>query len=159
MAIAPAGARPIGRGVPRISLVPLGLASLILVSSNLAAQQPDTANADSVPLYRLDGITVTVSRSRDEVQRLPYAIGVIGASEIQKLQATISLEEALPHIPGVFVNNRHNFANGDRISIRGFGARSQFGVRGVRIIQDGIPLTLPDGQSQLNNLDLTAAGR
>ena len=59
----------------------------------------------------------------------------------------------------MFVNNRYNFGLGNRISIRGFGSRSQFGVRGIRIIQDGIPLTLPDGQAQLNNVDLAAAGR
>ncbi len=159
MAIATARTKPNGRVALRTLLITLVLAGPTLDLSSLAAQQPDTAYADSVPLYRLEGISVTVSRSRDEVQRLPYAIGVLGASEIQRLQATVSLDEALPQIPGVFVNSRYNLANGDRISIRGFGARSQFGVRGVRIIQDGIPLTLPDGQSQLNNLDLAAAGR
>jgi len=159
MAFAKARTNPYGRVASPVWLVSLVLAATVLGPPNLSAQQPDTARADSVPLYRLEGITVTVSRSRDEVQRLPYAIGVLGAPEIQTLQATVSLDEALPQIPGVFVNNRYNLANGDRISIRGFGARSQFGVRGVRIIQDGIPLTLPDGQSQLNNLDLAAAGR
>jgi iron complex outermembrane receptor protein len=159
MAFAKAKPNPYGPVASPAWLVSLVLATTALGPPNLSAQQPDTTRADSVPLYRLEGITVTVSRSRDEVQRLPYAIGVLGAPEIQTLQATVSLDEALPQIPGVFVNNRYNLANGDRISIRGFGARSQFGVRGVRIIQDGIPLTLPDGQSQLNNLDLAAAGR
>ncbi len=115
--------------------------------------------ADSVPTYRLDGITVTVSRSRDDINQIPFSVGLLGRPEIQALQATISLDESLRAIPGVFVANRYNLALGERISIRGFGARSQFGVRGVRIIQDGVPLTMPDGQSQLNNLDLAAAGR
>jgi iron complex outermembrane receptor protein len=123
------------------------------------AQQQDSARADSIPLYKLEGVTVTVSRSREEVNRLPYAIGLVGAAEIQGLEPTVSLDESLGAVPGVLVNNRYNFALGNRISIRGFGARSQFGVRGIRVIQDGIPLTLPDGQSQLNNLDLAAAGR
>ncbi len=155
-----AGTRSEGRRVERRP-APVGTAAalLLLAVSPAMAQQQDTVRADSVPVYRLEGITVTVSRSEQEVQKLPYAIGVLGASEIQALQTAISLAEALPEIPGVFVSNRYNFALGDRISIRGFGARSQFGVRGIRIIQDGIPLTLPDGQSQLNNLDLSAAGR
>ena len=128
-----------------------------------AAQQPsDTTGRDSsavLPLYRLRGITVSVTRARGEVVKLPYAVSLLGAAEIQGLEPTISLDESLVEVPGVVVNNRYNFALGNRISIRGAGARSQFGVRGIRIIQDGIPLTLPDGQSQLNNLDLAAAGR
>jgi iron complex outermembrane receptor protein len=136
----------------------ISLLALVL-NAPANAQQPDSVTPDSVPLYRLQGITVTVSRSRESVNRLPYAVGLLGAAEVQALRATISLDESLTEIPGVFVANRYNLALGDRISIRGFGARSQFGVRGVRIIQDGIPLTLADGQSQLNNLDLAAAGR
>lgn len=123
-----------------------------------AAQEPD-ANPDSVPLYDLDGITVTVSRSRADLARLPYAVGLLSGPAIAALEPALSLDESLAQIPGVLVDNRHNFALGNRISVRGFGARSQFGVRGVRIIQDGIPLTLPDGQSQLSNIDLAAAGR
>jgi iron complex outermembrane receptor protein len=135
------------------------LASLLLAPGPLLAQQQDSVSADSVPLYRLEGIIVTVARSEDDINKLPYSVGLLGAPQIQGLEATISLEESLVEIPGVFVNNRYNFAVGDKISIRGFGARSQFGVRGIRVIQDGIPLTLPDGQSQLNNLDLASAGR
>jgi iron complex outermembrane receptor protein len=107
----------------------------------------------------LEGIKVTVSRSQDDINQLPFSVGLLGLPAIQHLQATLSLDESLREIPGVFVANRYNLALGERISIRGFGARSQFGVRGVRIIQDGIPLTMPDGQSQLGNLDLAAAGR
>lgn len=157
--MATSGAGPKGGAHIRIALLALVLAGPGAGPSRLAAQEPDTVRADSVPLYRLEGITVTISRSRDDVERLPYAIGVLGVPEIQRLQANVSLDEALSQVPGVFVSNRYNLANGDRITIRGFGARSQFGVRGVRIIQDGIPLTLPDGQSQLNNLDLAGAGR
>ncbi len=150
----------------RLSIVSaLSLVTLIGLTAQPVAggvQQQDSVVADSVkvvPLYRLEGVTVSVTRSRDLINRLPYAVGILGAAEIQGLEATISLDEALLEIPGVFVNNRYNFGLGDRISIRGFGSRSQFGVRGIRIIQDGIPLTLPDGQAQLNNVDLAAAGR
>jgi iron complex outermembrane receptor protein len=137
------------------------LLALSIPTPAAGTQQPDTIPVDTagVPLYRLEGITVTVTRSRERIDRLPYAVSLVGAAEIQGLRPTISLEEALMAVPGVSVDNRYNFALGDRISIRGFGSRSQFGVRGIRIIQDGIPLTLPDGQSQTNNLDLGAAGR
>lgn len=138
--------------------LPLAI-SLLATPATAPAQQPDSVVSDSLPLYRLEGITVTVTRSRERLDRLPYAVSVLDASAIQGLQATVSLEESLLQVPGVIINNRHNFAVGNRISIRGFGARSQFGVRGLRVIQDGIPLTLPDGQAQLNNVDLSAAGR
>ncbi|UCF20732.1 MAG: TonB-dependent receptor [Gemmatimonadota bacterium] len=123
------------------------------------AQVPDSTTADSIPLYRLEGITVAVSRSPSDLNRLPYAVGLVGSTQIQGLEATVSLDESLLAVPGVLVNNRYNFALGNRISIRGFGSRAQFGVRGIRLIQDGIPLSLPDGQAQLNNIDLSAAGR
>ncbi len=141
----------------------LGLSALIVLATTpAAAQQRDSVTGDTakaIPLYQLEGIAVTVTRSRESINRLPYALSILTAAEIQGLERTISLDESLVEVPGVFVNNRYNFALGNRISIRGFGSRSQFGVRGIRIIQDGIPLTLADGQAQLNNLDLAAAGR
>ena len=62
-------------------------------------------------------------------------------------------------LPGVFVANRYNFAQDQRLSIRGFGARSAFAVRGIKILVDGIPQTLPDGQGQLTNLELGEVDR
>src|SRR6266403_690873 len=68
-------------------------------------------------------------------------------------------DEALANVPGVFVANRYNFSQDQRISIRGFGARSAFAVRGIKILVDGIPQTLPDGQGQLTNLELGEVDR
>lgn len=146
---------------PAAGLLRLGtaLALLALPSSAIRSQEPDSVLADSIPLYRLGGLTVTVSRTNEELDELPFAASLLTAPQIQRLEATLALDEALVQVPGVLVENRYNNALGTRISIRGFGARSQFGVRGIRILQDGIPLTLPDGQAQLNNLDLAAAGR
>lgn len=62
----------------------------------------------------------------------------------------------MQRVPGVFAQNRYNLAQGLRPAIRGFGARAAFGVRGIRVLVDGIPLTLPDGQTELDVLDLTA---
>ncbi len=135
------------------------LLTVVFAIAPAFAQQQDSVAADSVAPYRLEGITVTISRWREAVNRLPYAAGLLGRAELQGLEPAVSLDESLAQIPGVLVDNRYNFALGVRISVRGFGTRSQFGVRGVRIIQDGIPLTLPDGQAQTGNLDLAAAGR
>src|SRR5690606_26558946 len=68
------------------------------------------------------------------------------------------IDEALANIPGVVVANRYNFALDQRVSIRGAGSRANFGLRGVKVLLDGIPQSLPDGQSQLTNVDLAAVG-
>lgn len=69
------------------------------------------------------------------------------------------LDESLTRVPGVFLQNRDNFAQGQRIAVRGFGARAPFGVRGIMVMVDGIPYTLPDGQAQLDAIDLDSAER
>ncbi|MEK7727528.1 MAG: TonB-dependent receptor [candidate division KSB1 bacterium] len=118
--------------------------------------QPDSARTRQ---YELQSVLVTATREARPKGRVPYAISVLTQNEIQRGRAGLSLEEALRAAPGVVVNNRYNLAQGDRISMRGLGSRSAFGVRGIKILLNGIPLTMPDGQSQLNNLDLSAIGR
>jgi iron complex outermembrane receptor protein len=71
----------------------------------------------------------------------------------------LGLDEALARVPGVFMQNRYNFAQDLRISIRGFGARAQFGIRGVKVLVDGIPETLPDGQGSVDSIDLGATSQ
>jgi iron complex outermembrane receptor protein len=90
---------------------------------------------------------------------VPYAVGVVDRTEIQRGQQTIGLDEALNNLPGVVVANRYNFSLDQRISIRGAGSRSNFGVRGLKILLDGVPQTLPDGQSQLTNIDFASIER
>ncbi|WP_216934652.1 TonB-dependent receptor, partial [Acinetobacter sp. BY484] len=68
----------------------------------------------------------------------------------------VNLSETLKGIPGLQLNNRENYAQDLQISMRGFGARSSFGVRGVRLYVDGIPATMPDGQGQTSNIDLNS---
>jgi len=84
---------------------------------------------------------------------------VSGLDDIQLGEVGLSLEETLRSLPGVVVHNRYNLSQGDRITLRGIGSRAPFGVRGIKIIQDGIPLTMADGQSQLNNVDLSSMGQ
>ena len=90
---------------------------------------------------------------------LPYAITIATPDSARPGQRHTSLDETLFLIPGVTVFNRNNPAQDARISIRGFGARSSFGVRGIRVMRDGIPFTLPDGQTPIDYLDLENVGR
>lgn len=127
----------------------------------LAAMAEATAQPaqDTLPRYRLQPVEITILRGAVPDQRAAAAVSSIGRNDIQGAHPTVGLEEALAVVPGVVINNRYNFALGSRIAIRGLGARAAFGVRGVRVLQDGIPLTMPDGQANLNNIDLGAAGR
>ena len=102
---------------------------------------------------------VTVLRTSVELARAPFAVGIATRDEIQRGKPGFALDEALAAIPGVQVDNRFNYALGERISIRGFGARAQFGVRGVRVLLDGIPMTTADGQTSLNNVDVATLAR
>ncbi|MBA2563940.1 MAG: TonB-dependent receptor [Gemmatimonadetes bacterium] len=104
-------------------------------------------------------IVVTVTRAEEDAQRVPAAISVVGAEDVQAAQRTLTFDEALARVPGTFAQNRNNFSIGERLSIRGFGARAGFGIRGVKLIVDGIPQTLADGQSVSSNIDLASAGR
>jgi iron complex outermembrane recepter protein len=142
----------------KISLFILNISICML--PNLASGQINNIERDSLDVkYEGDLIEVEATRRPRPVFDVPYAIDSLDKIQIQRGETGISLEENLRSVPGVIVNNRNNISQGDRISIRGLGSRASFGVRGIKIIQDGIPLTLADGQSQLNNVDLTSAGQ
>src|SRR5215208_8317944 len=141
--------------MPRWSVWPAVL-ELALVSAvpMVVAQEPvgaDTVSVDSLPVGELPEITVT--RAPEPLERVPYAVGVLDRDALQRGQQTLGIDEGLNNLPGVVVSNRYNFSLDQRISIRGFGSRSNFGVRGLKILLDGVPQTLPDGQSQLTNVD------
>lgn len=88
----------------------------------------------------------------DTLKKVPSSVSKIYVN--QELSQNISLQEHVSQIPGLFSLNANNYAQDLRISIRGFGARSPFGIRGVKVIVDGIPETTPDGQGQIDNLNL-----
>lgn len=127
-----------------------GLIALALgtaIAPNAGAQ--DTAT-------ELEPITVDSSRIERAWQDTPAALGLVDTEDAQQGRQHLQLDESMARIPGVFLQNRYNFAQDLRISIRGFGARSAFGIRGVKLLVDGIPETVVDGQAQTDVVDLTA---
>ena len=133
----------------------LTLAGSILLAASAQAQDTLVRRDTAV----LAPTVVTVTRTPIELSRAPLAVSVASREQIQRGKPGLALDEALAGIPGVQVDNRFNFALGERISIRGFGARAQFGVRGVRVLLDGIPMTLADGQTSLNNVEVGSLAR
>jgi iron complex outermembrane receptor protein len=113
---------------------------------------------DTLPRKLLPVVTVTRDVGRSPLD-LPYAINSIQPDSIAPGQTHTNIDELLALLPGVTVANRTNPSQDTRISIRGFGARSQFGARSIHIMRDGMPLTLPDGQTPIDYLDLEAVGR
>jgi iron complex outermembrane receptor protein len=108
-------------------------------------------------LLALPGYTVTATRINQPNLRVPFSVSRIDADQLQTGSQQLSLDEPLRTVPGVFVLNPYNFAQDSRIAIRGFGARANFGIRGIRLIVDGIPATTPDGQGSVDSLDLGSA--
>ncbi len=135
------------------------VAIAVFVPTVTLAQRPSRTSTQGDSVVVLDTIRVTVARADQRLATLPYAISVATRDEIQRGRVTAGLDEALATIPGVVVANRYNLSLDQRLSIRGFGARSAFGVRGVKVLLDGVPQTLPDGQGQLTNIDLANVTR
>jgi iron complex outermembrane recepter protein len=120
---------------------------------------PSSWAQTSEPVTVLDPVVVTGERTGRPSFDVPAAISVVGREVIDKGGPQVNLSEALNRVPGITVLNRQNYAQDLQVSIRGFGARSTFGIRGVRLIVDGIPATMPDGQGQASSIDLSSAGR
>lgn len=136
-------------------LVAIAFASLATALPVLGQPVED----DSTDVVGVAPLEVRILRTAAELERVPYSVAVNTVRDIQLGRPGLSVEEALRAIPGVQIDNRYNYALGERITIRGFGARAQFGVKGIRILVDGLPATLPDGQSSLTHVDVQALGR
>ena len=155
------------RAVTRSASAPTVFITLKWVSALLALAAtapailpiPARAQADPGDTVALAPIIVSVLRSPVRLDRLPFSVSVIAGPTLTEGNSGLFIEEALHALPGVRVQNRYNASTGERISIRGFGARSQFGVRGIKVLVDGIPATLPDGQTTLDHLDIGSLGR
>ena len=126
----------------------------------MIAMLPVNVHAQDTAVTRLQPVVVEVGRGEHRSPLdLPFAVTVQTPDSMRPGQRHLSLDDALWLIPGLSVSNRNNPSQDPRISIRGFGARSAFGVRGIRVLRDGIPLTLPDGQTPVDYLDLESVGR
>ena len=135
----------------RISLI---LAALLAA----VAFGPTWAQAEA-PVAVLDPVVVTAERSRQGSFDAPAAITAVTREVLDNGGPQVNLSEALNRVPGITVLNRQNYAQDLQLSIRGFGSRSTFGIRGVKLIVDGIPASMPDGQGQASNISLSSVGR
>ncbi len=129
------------------------LVGLFSLSLPILADELNATNMVAAP------VVVTGTRVEQNSFDLPMSIDATSAEDIQEGQLKVNLSESAARVPGVVVNNRNNPAQDLAIQVRGFGARSAFGVRGVRLYADGIPMTMPDGQGQTGTFNLDTASR
>src|SRR4051812_41167012 len=141
----------------RSSTPPMSTSRTIAVLlASLASASPLGAQDSS---RALPAVRVTATREGPRAALdLPYAITSVRPDSLAATRR-LGVDELLFAIPGVALANRQNPAQDPRVSIRGFGARSAFGVRGVRVLQDGVPVTLPDGQTPVDVIDVEGADR
>jgi iron complex outermembrane receptor protein len=118
------------------------------ISQGIYAEEPVTE------VQRLAPIVVEATRTDRAILETPASTYYLHQEQQNSLN--VNLSETLKGVPGLQLNNRENYAQDLQISMRGFGARSTFGVRGVRLYVDGIPATMPDGQGQTSNIDLNS---
>ncbi len=130
----------------------ISLAALLSVACRLAS-------AAEPPPIAIDTVIVTGTRTESRAFDMPAAIDVVTRERIIDGQARINASESLVAVPGLVVQNRQNYAQDLQISSRGFGARSAFGVRGIKLIADGIPASTPDGQGQAATFNLDVVER
>jgi iron complex outermembrane receptor protein len=111
-----------------------------------------------VDAAQLEHLVVKATRVEKQIQRVPLAVSSVTAADVQRTQQ-MSLDESMNKIPGVFFQNRYNVAQDSRVSIRGFGARANFGIRGIKLFVDGIPVTVADGQTADARFDFGSVDR
>jgi iron complex outermembrane receptor protein len=131
---------------------------LTLLGLALAVQFPISGRTNDETVM-IEPVVVHSTRLESSLEDSAAAVSVVPYDQIQPGRQELGLDESLGGVPGVFSLNRYNFAQDLRISVRGFGSRSSFGIRGVRILVDGIPATLPDGQSNVDDIDLGSLER
>ncbi|HMC56361.1 MAG TPA: TonB-dependent receptor [Gemmatimonadaceae bacterium] len=135
---------PGARSAIRLAVLTLGCSASLTAQDTLAR--------------RLPAVVVTRDIGRSPLE-LPFAISTVRPDSLAPGVSHTLVEQSLALVPGLTVANRNNPSQDTRVSIRGFGARSAFGVRSLRILRDGMPLTLPDGQTPIDYLDLESVGQ
>ena len=109
---------------------------------------------DSIQKIDLDNVIVKSTKINANTKQIPLSVSIKNFIDEKNYNSQSSFSDFTRNTPGLFTSSSNNFSQDLRISIRGFGARSAFGIRGIKLIVDGIPETTPDGQSQLDNLPL-----
>jgi iron complex outermembrane receptor protein len=132
------------------SCLSLGLAAALPLSAQARPQADD-------PAIPISEVVVTATRMETSLFNVPAAISRISAQQLRESALGINLADDVANVPGLLARNRNNYAQDQQISIRGIGANSAFGIRGVRVYQDGIPATGPDGQGQVSQFNLDSA--
>ncbi|MBX3146036.1 MAG: TonB-dependent receptor [Gemmatimonadales bacterium] len=131
----------------------------LVLAGPVRIQPPPVEAPDTLRPARLAPVEVQVTRTSERSLHVPATVFVVDSATLRSAQLQHGLDEVLGRVPGVYVANRFNPSLDQRLAIRGAGARANFGVRGVKVLLDGMPLTLPDGQTQLSNLDLGLVDR
>src|SRR4051812_16104437 len=116
----------------------------------LAASTLLATTAAAAEIQPLVPVVVTASRLSEPLREVPASVSVVDQSDIQDARPTLGIDEPLSRVPGLFAQSSSNYAQDVRLQIRGFGARAEFGVREVKVLVDGLPETLPDGQTELD---------
>jgi iron complex outermembrane receptor protein len=124
-----------------------------------AGDQDLPSSSDGEGEKEVDVIVVTASRMDKTLNSIAGAASVVSSEAVQHARQQLSLDESMARVPGMFFQNRYNSSQDLRISIRGFGSRSNFGVRGIKILVDDVPETLADGQTQVDSIDLGSVKR
>ncbi len=109
---------------------------------------------DTIAQVKLEPIVIQSTRYDLPESKTPFSVTSLNQNRIQKNHPQISIKDAIDAAPGVFALNSNNFAQDVRVSIRGFGARAAFGIRGIKVLVDGLPESTPDGQAQIDNIDI-----
>jgi iron complex outermembrane receptor protein len=148
--------RQSGNGVfsDRFGKIVLALSAVFPAGGAFAAdlqQSPAKASAIAAP------VVVTATRIEQSSFDLPVSIDSLTQEQIQGQKVGANISEVLGRLPGTVVQNRETYAQEPQLLIRGFGSRSQFGVRGIKLIADGIPASTPDGQGGTGLFDLSSA--
>ena len=107
----------------------------------------------------LETVEIRSATGSASLQALPTSATVLDGEQVRDRQMQVNLSESLSGVPGLQIKNRQNYAQDLQLSVRGYGARSTFGVRGVRMYVDGIPATMPDGQGSLSHIDIGSLER
>lgn len=144
------------RGARVVAAVRTALAFAALAAMGVAAQaQTAPLASDAEP----PAVTVTATSVAQPAFDTAAAVDVVSGRTLKEGQRQVNLSETLARVPGLNIGDRNNYAQDLQISSRGFGARSAFGVRGIRLYADGIPASMPDGSGQVSHFSLSSAGR